>query len=53
MYIRMYTYITKEGWQVCPMLVRIFCKFEEHHPDKAFSGSEQPLDDEVRLNPAP
>ena len=31
----------------CPMLIRIFCKFGEHHRDEEFSYTQQPVEDEV------
>lgn len=36
--------------KVCPMLLRIFCKFDNHHDDAAFSYKTQPLADEVRVH---
>lgn len=36
--------------KVCPMLLRIFCKFNEFHEDSDFSYEKQPMDDEVRVH---
>lgn len=36
--------------KVCPMLLRIFCKFEDHHTDNSFTYKDQPLSDEVRVH---
>ena len=36
--------------KVCPMLLRLFCKFNAHHEDAAFSYKDQPLADEVRVH---
>ena len=36
--------------KVCPMLVRMFVKFEEHFEDRVFTASGQPVDDEVRVH---
>lgn len=34
----------------CPMLIRIFCKFGEHHRDEDFSYTQQPVEDEVLVH---
>ncbi len=36
--------------KVCPMLLRIFCKFNEFHADDDFSYTSQPLDAEVCMH---
>lgn len=33
--------------KVCPMLLRLFCKQNEHHSDDIFSYTSQPVDSEV------
>lgn len=34
----------------CPMLIRIFCKFGEHHREEDFSYTQQPVEDEVLVH---